>query len=176
MGEAGTVRIFSSVAELAVARGEVLGSSDWLTVDQRRIDLFARATGDHQWIHVDAHRAAGGPFGRTIAHGYLTLSLIPRFNAQVYRIEGVRMAVNYGLNKVRFVSPVPVDSRLRGTCQLIEVDEVDGGARLTFRTTIERQGAERPACVAEAVSLQYFAAGESSAGRPGAGKPARRRD
>jgi acyl dehydratase len=154
------MRIFTSVAELKAARGEELGSSDWLTVDQRRIDLFAEATGDHQWIHVDPVRAAAGPFGRTIAHGYLTMSLIPQFNAQLYRIEGVRMAVNYGLNRVRFVSPVPVDSRLRGICRLVEVDEVDevdGGARLTFSTTIERQGQQRPACVAETVSRQYFA-------------------
>lgn len=150
------MRVFTSVAELKAAEGEVLGNSAWLEVDQERIDLFARATGDHQWIHTDPVRAARGPFGRTVAHGYLTLSLIPQFGVQIYRVAGVRMAVNYGLNRVRFVSPVPVGSRLRGTVELLEVRDVPDGAQLTFRTTIEVEGGTRPACVAETVSRQYF--------------------
>jgi len=150
------MRVFTSLAQLKAAQGEVLGSSDWLTIDQDRINEFAHATGDHQWIHVDPGRAATGPFGRTIAHGYLTLSLIPGFGAQIYRVEGARMAVNYGLNKVRFVSPVPVGSRLRGVAELLEVGDVPDGAQLTFRMTIELDGGSRPACVAETVSRQYF--------------------
>jgi acyl dehydratase len=150
------MRIFTSVADLRSAKGHVLGISEWLAVDQDRIDLFAAATGDHQWIHIDPARASTGPFGRTIAHGYLTLSLIPQLAGQLYRVDGVRMAVNYGLNKVRFVTPVPVGSRLRAVTELIDVQDVPDGAQLTFRTTIEVEGAARPACVAETVSRQYF--------------------
>ena len=150
------MRVFTSLAGLKAAQGEVLGSSEWLTVDQERIDRFAEATGDLQWIHVDPERAAQGPFGRTIAHGFLTLSLIPHLANQVYRIDGVRMAVNYGLNKVRFVSPVPVGIRLRATVELLEVQDVPGGGQLTFRVTVELEGGGRPACVAESLSRQYF--------------------
>ena len=150
------MRIFLSLDEIKAAAGTELGVSDWLEIDQQRVDRFAEATGDHQWIHVDPQRAASGPFGTTIAHGYLTLSLIPYFAVQNYRIEGGRMSVNYGLDKVRFITPVPVGSRLRGRTELVTVDELESGAQLSFRTTIEIEGVERPACVAETLSRQYF--------------------
>jgi len=150
------MRIFLSLDEIKAAAGTELGVSDWLEIDQQRVDRFAEATGDHQWIHVDPQRAASGPFGTTIAHGYLTLSLIPYFAVRNYRIEGGRMSVNYGLNKVRFITPVPVGSRLRGRTELVTVDELESGAQLSFRTTIEIEGVERPACVAETLSRQYF--------------------
>ena len=150
------MRIFLSLDEIKAAAGTDLGVSDWLEIDQQRVDRFAEATGDHQWIHVDPRRAASGPFGTTIAHGYLTLSLIPYFAVQNYRIEGGRMSVNYGLDKVRFITPVPVGSRLRGRTELVTVDELESGAQLSFRTTIEIEGVERPACVAETLSRQYF--------------------
>lgn len=150
------MKVFLSLDGLKAAAGTELGVSDWLEIDQERIDRFAEATGDHQWIHVDPIRAESGPFGTTIAHGYLTLSLLPYFAVQNYRIEGGRMSVNYGLNKVRFITPVPVGSRLRGRTELVTVDELESGAQLSFRTTIEIEGAERPACVAETLSRQYF--------------------
>ncbi|WP_156721656.1 MaoC family dehydratase [Streptomyces apocyni] len=150
-------RIFTSADELKVAVGERLGASDWLEIDQKRVDLFAEATGDHQWIHVDPEKAADGPFGTTIAHGYLTLSLLPTLVPQILRVDGVRMGLNYGTNKVRFPSPVPVGSRLRATGVLKEVVETaDGGVQLTTAVTVEREGAEKPACVAESVSRFYF--------------------
>jgi acyl dehydratase len=139
-----------------MARGEVLGTSDWLAVEQERIDQFADATGDHQWIHVDADRAKDGPFGRTIAHGFLTLSLLPVFFQQIYRVDGVRMAVNYGLNKVRFPAPTPVGSKLRATSQLVDVTPLEGAAQGVLSTTIEAEGCEKPVCVAESV-VRYFA-------------------
>jgi acyl dehydratase len=149
------MRVFTGLDELKAATATVLGTSGWLAIDQNRIDRFADATGDHQWIHVDAERAAAGPFGSTIAHGYLTLSLIPYFGQQVYRLDGWRMAVNYGLNKVRFITPVRVNSRLRGVIELSSVTEVAGGAELVVRTTVEIEGGDRPACVAEAISRRY---------------------
>lgn len=146
-------RIFTSLDELRAAIGTELGPSDWLEVDQRRIDLFAEATGDHQWIHVDPERAAAGPFGSTIAHGYLTLSLLPAFVPQLLRVEGVRMGVNYGVNKVRFPAPVPVGSRLRATARIADATEVADGVQLTTVVTVEREGGgDRPVCVAESVS------------------------
>ncbi|MFD8380151.1 MaoC family dehydratase [Streptomyces sp. NPDC059679] len=150
-------RIFTSPDELRSAVGEDLGPSDWLEIDQKRIDLFAEATGDHQWIHVDPEKAAAGPFGTTIAHGYLTLSLLPSFTPQLLRVEGVRMGINYGVNKVRFPSPVPVDSRLRATGRLAEVTEVaDGGVQVTLVVTVEREGGQKPVCVAESVARYYL--------------------
>ncbi|WP_030684064.1 MaoC family dehydratase [Streptomyces sp. NRRL B-1347] len=150
-------RIFTSADELRAAVGEQLGHSDWLEVDQKRIDLFAEATGDHQWIHVDPERAAAGPFGATIAHGYLTLSLLPVLVPQVLRVEGMRMGLNYGTNKVRFPSPVPVGSRLRATVALTEAEPTkDGGVQVTAAVTVEREGADKPACVADSVSRYYF--------------------
>lgn len=122
-------RIFTSVDDLKAAVGEQLGYTDWLEIDQKRIDLFAEATGDHQWIHVDPEKAAKGPFGTTIAHGYLTLSLLPLFGPQLLSVEGVTMGVNYGTNKVRFPAPVPAGSRLRATATISSVEEVQGACR-----------------------------------------------
>ncbi|MFF4171532.1 MaoC family dehydratase [Streptomyces sp. NPDC001744] len=149
-------RIFTSAEELRAGVGERLGYSDWLEVDQKRIDLFAEATGDHQWIHVDPERAAAGPFGTTIAHGYLTLSLLPVLVPQVLVVENVRMGVNYGTGKVRFPAPVPVGSRLRATAVLTEVEEVAGGVQVTAVVTVEREGSGKPVCVAESISRYYF--------------------
>jgi len=150
------MRVFSGVDELKGAVGESLGTSDWLSVDQKRIDQFADATGDHQWIHVDPERAKDGPFGTTIAHGFLTLSLIPIFTPQVFRVENVKMGINYGVNKVRFTSPVPVNSRLRGSYELTSVDDVTGGVQVVNKVTLELEGSERPACVAETLVRYYL--------------------
>ncbi|WP_030542231.1 MaoC family dehydratase [Streptomyces albus] len=149
-------RVFASLDELKSAVGEELGHSDWLEIDQKRIDLFAEATGDHQWIHVDPEKAAAGPFGTTIAHGYLTLSLLPVLVPQLMRVEGVRMGINYGSNKVRFPSPVPVGSRLRATGRIAEVSEVAGGVQLAAVITVEREGGDKPVCVAESVTRFYL--------------------
>ncbi|MEY2228622.1 MULTISPECIES: MaoC family dehydratase [Streptomyces] len=149
-------RVFTSAEELHAGIGEPLGPSAWLEVDQKRIDLFADATGDHQWIHVDPERAAGGPFGSTIAHGYLTLSLLPSLVPQIMRVEGMRMGLNYGTNKVRFPAPVPVGSLLRATAVITEVTEAGGGVQVTATVTVEREGGEKPVCVAESVSRYYF--------------------
>jgi acyl dehydratase len=149
------MRIFDGIKELTAAAGEELGTSDWVTVDQERINTFADATGDHQWIHVDLERAAAGPFGGTIAHGLLTLSLLPAFLQQIYRVDGVAMVINYGLNKVRFPAPVPAGARLRATSRLTTVKPLDGGAvQAELSTTIEIEHGAKPACVAESV-LRY---------------------
>jgi acyl dehydratase len=150
------MRVFADLHELRAAVGSTLGPSDWITVDQTQIDGFADATGDHQWIHVDPQRAAAGPFGATIAHGFLTLSLVPVLLQSLYRIESVKMAVNYGLNRVRFPAPVPVGSRLRASAEVAEVEEVQGGVQIVMRTTIERDGGEKPVCVAETVVRCYL--------------------
>ncbi|MYV99966.1 MaoC family dehydratase [Streptomyces sp. SID3343] len=147
------MRVFENVTEVFAAKGEPLGTSEWLTVTQDRIDTFADATGDHQWIHVDAERAKDGPFGTTIAHGYLTLSLIPVLAADLFTVRGVRMGVNYGTEKVRFPAPVPADARVRDTAVLIDVVETAAGVRLTVRHTIEIEGSAKPACVADTLSL-----------------------
>ncbi|MFE1171189.1 MaoC family dehydratase [Streptomyces sp. NPDC058773] len=149
-------RVFGSLDELRAAVGEELGTSDWLEVDQKRIDLFAEATGDHQWIHVDQEKAAAGPFGTTIAHGYLTLSLLPALVPQLMRVDNVKMGINYGTNKVRFPATVPVGARLRATATIAEVTEVSGGVQLTTVVTIEREGGDKPVCVAETVSRFYL--------------------
>ncbi|MER7998894.1 MaoC family dehydratase [Streptomyces sp. NPDC095613] len=150
-------KVFTSAEELCAGAGTRLGHSDWLEIDQKRIDLFAEATGDHQWIHVDPEAAAAGPFGTTIAHGYLTLSLLPVFVPQILRVENVKMAINYGTNKVRFPSPVPVGSRLRASGVLAEVtDGGEGGVQVVARITVEREGGDKPVCVAESVSRFYF--------------------
>ncbi|MFD6417677.1 MaoC family dehydratase [Streptomyces sp. NPDC060194] len=149
-------RIFTSVEELRAAVGEELGHSDWVEIDQKRIDLFAEATGDHQWIHVDPEKAAQGPFGTTIAHGYLTLSLLPFLTPQIVIVDNIRMAVNYGTNKVRFPSPVPVGSRLRASARFADVTEAGGGVQVATVVTIEREGGDKPVCVAEAVARYYF--------------------
>jgi acyl dehydratase len=145
------MRVFNGIDDLKQAVGEHLGHSDWHTVTQEKVDLFADATGDHQWIHVDPERAKAGPFGGTIAHGYLTLSLLPMLNQQIYRIDGLTMGINYGTNKVRFPSPVPVGSRVRAGTEVLEVNPNAQGAQAVVRTTIEVEGGEKPACVAESV-------------------------
>ena len=148
---------FESLAELRKAVGTEVGVSDWLQIDQPRINLFADATDDHQWIHVDPQAAAQGPFGTTVAHGYLTLALLPKLSEGVVRVKGVRMGVNYGLNKVRFPAPVPVGSRVRARYELVSVEDVDnGGVQTVFRVTVEREGGDKPVCVAETVSRFYF--------------------
>ena len=147
------MRTFTSVDEVAAATGTDLGTSDWVRIDQDRIDRFAEATGDHQWIHVDPERAADGPFGATVAHGYLTLSMLPFLGAQVYAFAGNVARVNYGLNKVRFVSPVLVGSKVRNRVELLEVEEIEKGQRATLQHTVEIKGKDKPACVAETVVL-----------------------
>ena len=149
-------RVFASLDELRTAVGEQLGWTDWQEIDQERIDLFATATGDHQWIHVDPERAAQCPFHTTIAHGFLTLSLIPSLTPRLFQVEGVRMGVNYGVNKVRFPAPVPVGSRLRATAKIADVTEAGGGVQLVTQVTIERDGGEKPVCVAETVARFYL--------------------
>ncbi|WP_106400965.1 MaoC family dehydratase [Actinocorallia populi] len=147
------MRVFQSVEEVERAVGTHLGYSEWHTVTQEQIDTFARATGDHQWIHVDPERAAQGPFGTTIAHGYLTLSLVPMLVWQVYRLEGLKMSVNYGADKLRFPSPVPVDSKVRAGVELLSLTPGSGGHRLKARVTVEREGGGKPVCVVESVSV-----------------------
>ncbi|MEV0156040.1 MaoC family dehydratase [Micromonospora sp. NPDC050686] len=147
------MRTFNGIDELERAVGSHLGHSDWHTITQEQIDLFAEATGDHQWIHTDAERAARGPFGSTIAHGYLTLSLVPKLIWQIYTVEGLSMGVNYGANKVRFPSPVPVESRIRAGAELVGLDRGPNGARATVRVTIEREGGDKPVCVADVLSV-----------------------
>lgn len=150
------VKVYDGIAELAQAEGDVLGTSDWLQVDQQRIDRFADATGDHQWIHVDAGRAAEGPFGATIAHGFLTLSLLPPLLHQLYRVEGVRMAVNYGLDRVRFMAPVRVGSKIRLSARVLAVTPLDGAVQATFESTFEIDGSEKPAAVVHSI-VRYVA-------------------
>jgi acyl dehydratase len=150
------MRRFETLDELAACVGQDVASSDWITIDQARIDRFADATGDHQWIHVDPERARQGPFGTTIAHGFLTLSLLPWFLENAVVVAQVRMGVNYGLNRVRFTAPVPVGSRLRGHLHLLGAERLDdGGLQCTWRLTVEREGGERPACVAESIARLY---------------------
>ncbi len=144
--------VFSTPDELLAAVGSELGSSDWLEIDQARIDLFAEATGDHQWIHVDPEAAAAGPFGATIAHGYLTLSLTNRFLPDIVQVEGVSMGVNYGVNKVRFPQAVTVGSRVRVTGTLTGAAEVAGGVQAVITLVVEIDGSDKPACVVESVS------------------------
>ncbi|MDN5858775.1 MAG: MaoC family dehydratase [Pseudonocardia sp.] len=149
------MQVFNGVDELRAATGTRIGASEWITVEQGQIDLFADATHDHQWIHVDKEKAAAGPFGTTIAHGFLTLSLLPDMLKDVYRVEGVKMGINYGLNKVRFTSPVPVGSKVRGVVELADVADAGGGVQVTNKVTVEIEGAERPALVAEWLTRQY---------------------
>jgi acyl dehydratase len=147
------MRVLDDLDELAALAGEELGVSDWLMIEQSRVDAFADATGDHQWIHVDVDAAASGPFGGTIAHGYLTLSLIPFLGAQVFSLETPGAKLNYGVNKVRFPSPVPVGSRIRDHITMGEVTDLPAGKQLTLRHTIEVEGQTKPGCVAETVVL-----------------------
>lgn len=147
------MRILNDRAEIAASSGTELGVSSWIEIHQDRIDMFADATGDRQWIHVDPERAADGPFGATIAHGYLTLSLLPFLGAQVYAFAGDRARVNYGLNRVRFMAPVRVGSKVRNRVEVLEVRDIEKGQQVTLQHTVEIKGSEKPACIAETVTL-----------------------
>ncbi|MER7456796.1 MaoC family dehydratase [Micromonospora sp. NPDC126480] len=150
------MRTFRTLDELAAAAGETLGPGPWYPVDQRRVDLFADATDDHQWIHLDPERAAAGPFGGTIAHGYLTLSLLPALVSRLYRVAGVRMGVNYGLNRVRFPAPLRVGASVRATAVLAGITPVgDGAVQLVAAVTVDSDTGDKPVCVAETVSRLY---------------------
>jgi len=149
------MRRVTTLADLRPLVGSVVGSSPWVEVDQQRIDLFAEATGDHQWIHVDPERARSGPFGATIAHGYLTLSMLLPLWSELLEVDSVTTKVNCGLNKVRFPAPLAVGSRIRATVTLRALEDVVGGAQLTIDGVIEREGGDKPVCVAEAV-LRFY--------------------
>ncbi|MGC4812680.1 MaoC family dehydratase [Micromonospora sp. DT228] len=151
------MRVFSSFEELASAVGETLGPGPWERIEQSRVDLFADATDDHQWIHLDPVRAAAGPFGGTVAHGYLTLSLLPALAGRLYRVEGVAMGVNYGLNRVRFPAPVRVGAAVRAAATIAEVSPVAGGVQVVATVTVESDSGGKPVCVAETVSRLYRA-------------------
>ncbi|HEX9031350.1 MAG TPA: MaoC family dehydratase [Streptosporangiaceae bacterium] len=151
------MKIYNGADELEASVGEELGPTEWLTIDQDRVNGFADVTEDHQWIHVDAERAAAGPFGGTIAHGFLTLSLLPHLTSALRGVEGVRMGVNYGLNKVRFPAPVRVGSRIRARAETVSAERTpDGAVQVVNRVTIEIEGGSKPACVADMVSRFYF--------------------
>jgi acyl dehydratase len=153
---AATPRVFDRLADLAPLVGASIGTSDWIVVDQSRIDRFAESTEDRQWIHLDAERAAAGPFGTTIAHGFLTLSLLPRMFETGFRVAEARMGVNYGLDRVRFPSPVPAGSRVRGHFKLLAFEPLgEDGAQLKIEVTVEREGSPKPACVAESLSRLF---------------------
>ncbi|MCD2194601.1 MaoC family dehydratase [Actinomycetospora endophytica] len=151
------MRTFTGADDLLASVGEQLGPTDWIEIDQARIDQFADATRDHQWIHTDPERAAQGPFGTTIAHGFLTLTMLPELLNSLYTVEGVKMAVNYGLNKVRMPAPVPVGSKVRGVATVSEVTPLDGNAvQVVFSTVIELDGSSKPACVVESIGRFYL--------------------
>ncbi|KOX09894.1 MaoC family dehydratase [Micromonospora profundi] len=149
------MRVFTSLDDLTAAVGESIGPGPWRQVEQSRVDLFAEATDDHQWIHVDPVRAASGPFGGTVAHGYLTLSLLPALAGQLYRVEGIAMGVNYGLNRVRFPAPLRVGTAVRATATIAEVSQVSGGVQLVMAVAVEAEGGAKPVCVAETISRLY---------------------
>ncbi len=150
------MKSFKTLSELAACVGQEVAVSDWLTITQQQVNLFAEATGDHQWIHVDVEKATAGPFGAPIAHGFLTLSLLPKFFESSFEIVQSRMGVNYGLNKVRFMAPVPVGSRLRARMKLLQCDAIDNqGVQMTWEVTIEREGSAKPVCVAESLVRRY---------------------
>ncbi len=147
------MKVFDGIPELESAVGSHLGYSAWHTVTQEQVNRFADATGDHQWIHLDAERAAAGPFGTTIAHGFLTLSLLPMLAAEVYRVEGVKMGVNYGADKLRFPSPVPVGSRVRAGVELTGITPIPLGYQVATRVIIDRDGGDKPACVVDMLAV-----------------------
>jgi acyl dehydratase len=152
-----TATRFSSIDDAKARLGQEIGISDWMLIDQGRVNAFAQVTGDLQWIHVDVERARReSPFGGPIAHGYLTVSLLAKFAGECIAVDGVRLAVNYGLNRVRFAAPVKVGSRIRARFVLAAVDDIDGGAQLQWQATIEIEGGEKPACVAEMLTRWYF--------------------
>lgn len=147
------MREFNGIAELEAAIGENVGTSDWTEITQESVNLFAEATGDHQWIHVDPEKAKDGPFGGTIVHGFLTLSLLPKFGWEVYTVSGMAMMINYGLNKVRFPAVVPVGSKVRASITLDKLEQKSSGYQLTTTTTVEAEGVERPVCIAESLMM-----------------------
>ena len=150
------MKTLQTLSDLAALVGQEVVVSDWITITQEQVNQFAQATGDHQWIHVDVEKAKAGPFGGPIAHGYLTLSLLPQFFISSLKVEETRMGVNYGLNKVRFPAPVPVGSRLRGRMKLLKCEPIDqGGVQMTWETTVEREGGTKPVCVAESMARYY---------------------
>ena len=153
------MKTFRSYSEVLASIGQEVAVSDWITITQAQIQMFADATGDQQWIHTDPERAAQGPFGAPIAHGFLTLSLLPQFFEGTFKIEGAKMGVNYGLNRVRFMAPVPVNSRLRARMTLQAAERIEpAGIQMTWQVTVEREGSDKPACVAESVARSYGAA------------------
>jgi len=149
------MRTFAKLADLQPLVGEHIADSDWIEVTQERIQLFADATNDQQWIHVDVERAKAGPFGAPIAHGFMTLSLLPEMGASAMEVLDARMGVNYGLNRVRFPAPVPAGSRVRGRFKLLGFETIEGGAQLTFEVLMEREGSDKPVCVAESVGRRF---------------------
>ena len=150
------MKTFQTLQDLAACVGQEVAVSDWITITQQQVNQFAEATGDHQWIHVDVERAKAGPFGAPIAHGFLTLSLLPRFFENALKVVESRMGVNYGLNRVRFMSPVPVGSRVRGRLKLAACEPIDNqGLQMTWEVTTELEGASKPACVAESIARRY---------------------
>ncbi|SHH31159.1 MaoC family dehydratase [Streptomyces sp. 3214.6] len=149
------VKTYQGLDEIEKAVGTLLGHSEWHTITQDDIDRFADVTGDHQWIHIDPEKAAKGPYGTTIAHGYLVLSLVPMLMSEVTKTEGLTAAINYGSNKVRYPAPTPVDSQVRGAVELLELSRRPQGAQAVFRVTVERQGGDKPVCVAEVVSVLF---------------------
>ena len=152
------MKTFQTLSELAACVGQEVAVSDWITITQEQVNLFAEATGDHQWIHVDPEKAKAGPFGAPIAHGFLTLSLLPKFFESSFNIVKSRMGVNYGLNKVRFTSPVPVGSRVRARLTLQAAEPLaPDGMQMTWLVTVEREGSDKPACVAESLARNYGA-------------------
>jgi acyl dehydratase len=149
------MKSFATLAELQNLVGQEIAVGDWVEVTQERIQRFAEATGDHQWIHVDPERAKAGPFGTTIAHGFLTLSLLPEMAANAFEVRDTKMGVNYGLNRVRFPAPVPSGSRLRGHFRLLKYEPLEGGAQLTTEVKMEREGSDKPVCIVESVARRY---------------------
>ena len=147
------MREFNGIAELEAAIGENVGTSDWTEITQESVNLFAEATGDHQWIHVDPEKAKDGPFGGTIVHGFLTLSRLPKVGWEIYTVSGMAMMINYGLNKVRFPAVVPVGSKVRASITLDKLEQKSSGYQLTTTTTVEAEGVERPVCIAESLMM-----------------------
>jgi len=150
-----SARVFDTPAGLLDAVGQALGPGEWVSIDQERIDLFARATDDHQWIHVDPDRARAGPFGGTIAHGYLTMSLVNRFLPELIEVRGVSMGVNVGVDRLRFLTPVRSGARIRGVGEIVSAEEAKGGVQTVIRVTVEIEGEAKPACVVDTISRFY---------------------
>ena len=149
------MKVFENLGELAAAQGSQLGPTEWMEISQDRVNTFADATEDHQWIHVDPAKAADGPFGATIAHGLLTLSLLPHFSHQLYTVRNIAMAINYGYNKVRFITPVKVGSKLRARAEVTSVTQLEGAVQSTMTVTVEIEGSDKPAAVAESI-IRYI--------------------